>query len=137
MILVTEPAPTARVPIKVVPIYIDEVVVSEPVEVPDAPAPRVLRPKTPLIGAVAVGIAVLAGLLQGVAIVVATSGDFLPATVLGYLAVGLAILAMVGGVVAIVLNRGRRLGVVAVIVGVLANPLVLLWILRGVTGLVG
>ena len=120
-----DPGEVERVPLKVVPIFIDEPVVSEPIETPDAPPPAP-RPKTALLGATALAAAVIAGVLQGVAIAVATGGDYFAATVLGYLSIGLAVLAVVGGVVAIILDRGRRLGIAAVALGVLANPFVLL-----------
>jgi len=122
---VADPGEVERVPLKVVPIFIDEPVVSEPIETPDAPPPAP-RPKTALLGATALAAAVIAGVLQGVAIAVATGGDYLAATVLGYLSIGLAVVAVVGGVVAIILDRGRRLGIAAVVLGVLANPFVLL-----------
>lgn len=125
----SEPGAVERVPLKVVPIYIDEVVVPDPVETPDAPPPEP-RVKTPLLGAAAVAAAAIAGVLQAVAIVVATGGDYFASTVLAYLSIGLAVLGVVVGVVAIVLHRGRRLGVVAVVVGVIANPFVLLTLLR-------
>jgi hypothetical protein len=125
VILVADPGEVERVPLKVVPIFIDEPVVSEPIETPDAPPPAP-RPKTALLGATALAAAVIAGVLQGVAIAVATGGDYLAATVLGYLSIGLAVVAVVGGVVAIILDRGRRLGIAAVVLGVLANPFVLL-----------
>jgi len=125
VILVADPGEVERVPLKVVPIFIDEPVVSEPIETPDAPPPAP-RPKTALLGATALAAAVIAGVLQGVAIAVATGGDYLAATVLGYVSIGLAVVAVVGGVVAIILDRGRRLGIAAVVLGVLANPFVLL-----------
>jgi len=126
---VAEPGEVQRVPLKVVPIFIDEPVVAEPIETPDAPPPAPRR-KTALLGATALAAAVIAGVLQGVAIAVATGGDYFAATVLGYLSIGLAVVAVVGGVVAIVLDRGRRLGSAAVALGVLANPFVLLTLFR-------
>ncbi len=120
-----EPGEVERVPLKVVPIFIDEPVVPEPIATSDAPPP-VPRRKTALLGAAALTAAVIAGVLQGVAIAVATGGDYLAATVLGYLSIALAVLAVVAGVVAIILGRGRRLGIAAAALGVLANPFVLL-----------
>ena len=109
--------------------FIDEPVAPEPIETPDAPPPAPRR-KTALLGATAFAAAVIAGVLQAVAIVVATGGDYFASTVLAYLSIGLAVLGVVVGVVAIVLHRGRRLGIVAVVVGVIANPFVLLTLLR-------
>ena len=120
-----DPGEVERVPLKVVPIFIDEPVVPEPIETPDAPPPAPRR-QTALLGATALAAAVIAGVLQGVAIAEATGGDYLAATVLGYVSIGLAVVAVVGGVVAIILDRGRRLGIAGVVLGVLANPFVLL-----------
>lgn len=129
-----EPGSGERVPLKVVPIFIDEPVVAERAEAgsaehPDAP-PQQPRRKTPLLGAVALSTAVIAGVLQGVAIAQATVGDYLAATVLAYASAAVAVLAVVVGVVAIVMHRGRRLGVAAAVMGLIANPLVLLALFR-------
>jgi hypothetical protein len=138
VILVSEPGAIERVPLKVVPIFIDEPS-PEPTHEPspEPPTPDAAEPtpraKTSRLGAAAVALAVLAGALQGVAIAVATGGDFGAATALAIAAIALAVLAVIAGIVAIVLNRGRRLGVAAVVVGVVANP----WLLQGILRLVG
>lgn len=130
----TDPQALEKVPIKVVPIYFDAPLKTQPIETPDV-TPEPPREKTPLIGALAVGVAVGAAVLQAVAIAVATGGDYLFATVLAYLAIAFSIVAIGGGIVAVVLNRGRRLGIVALVAGVVANPVVLLAILSALGGL--
>ena len=134
VILVTDPQELEKVPIKVVPIYFDAPLTTQPIETPDV-TPEPPRAKTPLIGSLAVGVAVGAAVLQAVAIAVATGGEYLFATVLAYLAIAFSIVAIGGGIVAVVLNRGRRLGIVALVAGVLANPVVLLAILSALGGL--
>ncbi len=130
----TDPQALEKAPIKVVPIYFDEPLKTQPVDVADS-APEPPREKTPLIGALAVGVALGSAVLQAVAIAVATGGDYLFSTVLAYLAIGFSVLAIAGGVVAIVLDRGRRLGIIALAAGVLANPFVLLLLLSGLGSL--
>lgn len=130
----TDPQALEKVPIKVVPIYFDAPLTTQPIDTPDV-APEPPRAKTPLVGALAVGVAVGAAVLQGVAIGVATAGDYLAATVLAYLAITFSILAVGGAIVAIVLDRGRRLGIVALVAGVFANPVVLLAILSALGAL--
>jgi uncharacterized membrane protein len=113
--------------------YIDEQVVELP---QDAPPPVTEQPQRasggpwPWVGALAIGLAVLAAAVQIIAISTASAGDFETGIVLGYLAVVIAIAAVLAGVAAIVLRRGRRAGVVGIVLGLVANPLVLLGILR-------
>ena len=139
MILVSEPGDIERVPLKVVPIFIDE---PGPEPAPEPLTPDAAEPgqhtktphiKTPRLGAAALALAVVAGVLQCVAIAVATAGDFGAATVLAIAAIAVAVAAVVTGVVAIVVDRGRRLGLAAAVVGVVANP----WLLQGILRLVG
>ena len=131
MILVTEPGPVAKTPLKVVPIYFD-VPATVPVDtaLPEDAPPAAPRVKTALLGTSAVVLAVIAGVLQGSAIAVATAGDFPTATVLAYLATALAAVALVGAIAAIVLDRGRRLGILGSVLAIVANPLFLLGMLR-------
>jgi hypothetical protein len=128
VIPVAEPESDRQNPIKVVPIYIDQL--PPEVDEPEDPAPREPRPVTPFLGGVAVGVAVVAGVLQAAAVSTATGGDNGAATVLGWVSFGIAVLAVVGGVAAIVLDRGRRLGIIAMVAGLIANPLVLLGLFR-------
>lgn len=128
-----------RVPLKVVPIYVQpiedepEPPGEEPAEeVVDEPAPR---PRTRLLGVVAAALALVTIGVHIAAIVVASGGDFATGTLLGYLAIGASALAVVAGLVAAILGRGRAWGIAAVVVAVVANPLVLLAVLRFLSGL--
>ena len=78
-------------------------------------------------------VALLAAATIGVhiaAIVVASSGDFATGTVLSYVAIGLSALAVVAGISGAIVGPRRAWGIVAALVAVLANPVVLLWLLR-------
>ena len=120
--------------IKVVPMFIDGEG-EEDDESSDEQSPPLERTGTALLGILALALAALtaAGLAAGV--VIATAGDYRLATIVAYGAIGLSVLAVVGGVLAVILGWGRRWGVIAVIVGVVANPLVLLVVLRFFGGL--
>ncbi len=128
--------------IKVVPMYIEgeELAQSASRTPDDAPMPPIAsdasveRVTTALLGIVAVVIGVLtaAGLIA--AIVIASAGDWALATDVAYVAIGMSVVAVGGGVTAVVLRRGRRSGALAVILGVCANPLVLLVVLQFFAG---
>ncbi|MBC7590218.1 MAG: 1,4-dihydroxy-6-naphthoate synthase, partial [Salinibacterium sp.] len=91
----------------------------------------------PWVGAVAIAVAVVAAVVQVVAIVIASAGDFERGIVLGYLAVILSIAAILVGIAAVVVKRGRRAGFVGILLGIIANPLVLLAVLRFFSGTQG
>lgn len=122
------------VPLKVVPMYIETddppTEAGEPVEA--APAPR--RPRTKLVGILALVVAVAAAVLQGVGIGVATGGDYPLASALAYGAIVASILAFVAALVAVLGGFGRRWGVAALVIAVFANPVVLLALLSWVGG---
>jgi uncharacterized membrane protein YcjF (UPF0283 family) len=120
--------------IKVVPMFIDGEGEDED-EPADEQAPSLERLNTPLLGILALALAVLTAVGLAVGIVIATAGDYRLATIVAYGAIGLSVLAVIGGVLAVILGWGRRWGVIAVIVGVVANPLVLLVVLRFFGGL--
>jgi hypothetical protein len=128
-----------RVPLKVVPIFVtpidDQPEPPEeqmPAEEAEEDAPR--KP-TSLIGLTAVALALATIGVHIAAIVVASGGDFPTGTTLGYLAVGLSALAVVVGILAAIVGRGRAWGIGAAIIAVLANPWVLLVVLRFLSGL--
>ena len=116
--------------IKVVPMFMEGE--DEPAE--EEPAP-LERTGTALLGILALAFAVLTAGALAAGVVMATAGDYRLATVVAYGAIGLSVLAVIGGVLAAILGWGRRWGVIAVIVGVVANPLVMLAALRFVGGL--
>ncbi len=96
---------------------------------PESP-PAAARGPWPWVGALSIALGVVAAVVQIVAIVGASGGDFELGIVLGYLAVILAIAAVFAGIAAIIARRGRRAGLVGILIGIVANPLLLLSILR-------
>ncbi|MES2170824.1 MAG: hypothetical protein V4479_08900 [Actinomycetota bacterium] len=73
------------------------------------------------IAAMAAGLCVL---LEVAAIIVGNERHWTIATWLGYGVIGLTVVSFLGGLVAAILRRAGAWGVVAMIVSVLANPLV-------------
>ena len=132
----TSPGEVERVPLKVVPIYLQpiddepEAPEEEPVVVEEP-----VRARRPYLGIAAAVLALGTIGVHIAAIVVATGRDFPTGTYLGYVAIGLSALAVVVGVVAAVIGRGRAWGIAAAVVGILANPWVLLVVLRFLSGL--
>ena len=132
--LVTDPGETVNAPIKVVPIYLDPIV-EEEAPVAEAPVPPVAEPvevkrRTGLVGGFALLVALVAAVMTGVAVSVASNGGDDVGTVLAWVAIGCSALAILGGVVAAVFRLGRGTGIAAIILGVLANP----WFLVTVLG---
>lgn len=136
VIVVTNPGELEKVPIKVVPIYIEpvleEYVDPVPPETPAAPATPVRR--STLLGQLAFTTALLTVVAHVVAVVVASSNLWTTGTVLGWVAIGLSALAIVAGTVAIILRRGSRYGIVAIVLGLIGNPFLLLVVLRFLSG---
>ena len=127
-------AEVERVPLKVVPIYVQPIEDEpEPLDevVAEEPAPR--RRPPAWIAAVVLALGTIGAHIA--AIVVASAGDFPMGTLLGYVAIGLSLLAVVAGVIAAILGRGRTWGMVAAVIAVLANPFVLLTVLTGLSQL--
>jgi len=83
------------------------------------------RPRWP--GSLAGGIAILMVITWGVALVCSLAGLFELGVGLSISAILLSGLAVVAGIVAVVGNWGRGWGVAAIAVGVLLNPVVLLY----------
>ncbi len=115
-------------PIKVVPMFIDEPE-PEPVEPPPPPRFAGLR-RVP--GMLSLALAVATAVLGGIAVAVATGADFDTSTTLGWVAIGTSAGAVLVGVAAIVLRWGRGFGIAGVVLGILANPYLLL---QGLTAL--
>ena len=136
---VTEPGKIQKVAIKVVPMYIEP----DPAERVDAgsaadaqqpPVGRPPREKTIFAGVFAVAASIGTASLTAFAIVVAGHGVYNTSTALAWFAIGLSVVAIVVGTWAIATDRGRRWAVIAIVLGVLANPYVLL---TGLTALGG
>jgi hypothetical protein len=127
-----------RVPLKVVPIYVtpleDEPSTEPPAEeviaeevVAEEPSAR-RRTVAFVFAAVILALGTVGAHIA--AISVATAGDFPTGTLLGYLAIGLSALALVVGLVAVIRGRGRAWAIGAIVVAIVANPAVLLAVLR-------
>ena len=78
-----------------------------------------------LFGPLAALVAVVSAFVTAAAVSVAAGGDFSTGTALSWSAIVGTAIAFVIGAAAVVLARGRRWGVVAMVVAPLANPLVL------------
>lgn len=105
---------------------------------PEQPAPPVAersahRPQRWLGAATLVFTGLLIA-LEAVAIETASAGDPVGATTLAWAVIVLMSAAVVVGFVAIILNRGRALAIVAVVIGVIGNPLVATWLLAALEG---
>ena len=109
-----------------------------PVELPEPENPvddeEYVR-KSPALGFIALGLSTVTAVLQVVAIVVASDNDFAPATALAYAAIVMSIVAVSTGILAVLLSRGKLWGYIAVALGVIGNPMVLLTVLRFFEGL--
>ena len=134
--VVTNPGELDKVPIKVVPIYIEPVLEEYVDPEPEPTPPDVVAPvrTSPLLGGLALTVGVLMVVVHIAAIVVSSANQWVAGTVIGWVAIALSVLAVIGGVVAIVLARGRGLGLAAVVVGIVGNPFVLLVLLRVLSG---
>ncbi len=131
----TVPGELDKVPIKVVPIYIEPVVEMPPLEpeivVEPEPTDAPRRGRA-FVGGLALLGALAAAIVTGVGIGVAASGLYDLGAVLAWVAIVLSALAVLVGLVAIIVGWGRRWGIAAVILGVVSNP----WVLTTVLSLV-
>ena len=121
-----------RVPLKVVPIFVQPIEDEPPVEevILDEEAPAAPKRRSAVFALASVALAAGTIGVHVAAIVVASAGDFPAGTTLGYLAIGLSGLAVAVGIMGIIVGPRRGWAVVAVLVAVLANPWVLLTVLR-------
>ena len=103
-----------------------------------APEVTVTRTATQSIrrlGMASLVLAISAAVLEVIAIAIGSGGAWGPATALAWLIVSLLAISMALGLAAISTGNGRRWGIVAVIVSLLANPLVLVWLFSLLRGL--
>lgn len=128
-----------HVPTKVVPFYVtgyDEVDVpaepEEPAEVPEPAEERVAR--SSVLGQIALCLALATVAAHVIAMVLAVSGSFVPGTVFAWIAVVASIVTVLTSLVAIVARFGRGWAIAALILGVFANPLLLLNMLNFLGG---
>ncbi|MET4702877.1 hypothetical protein [Frigoribacterium sp. UYMn621] len=95
---------------------------------PLAAPSRAVSRRIPRLGVVALALSVLAAALEWVAIATGSGGAWGAATVLAWFVIGLFALASVLGMVAVLARQGRSLGLAAIILSLLANPLTLVGI---------
>src|SRR5690606_26187602 len=97
-------------------------------------APRVKRRTVPwILGVVGLALAVVAAVLQVLGIIQATGLNWQRGTLLAWLAIGVSTVAFLVGLIAIILNRGRRWGVAGMIVALVASR----WVLALLLGWLG
>ncbi|HEY4269043.1 MAG TPA: hypothetical protein VGM94_12710 [Galbitalea sp.] len=92
------------------------------------------RPGT-LLGVLSAFASVLTIVLVSVGITQSMLGQFETGTSLAYFSVGTSVVGVLGGIAAIVLDRGRGWGVIAIILGLAADPLILTRVLDWIGGL--
>lgn len=82
--------------------------------------------KDPSLGWAAIAAGVATAILHGFAVSVAAAHDAQASTVLAWIAIACSPVAVILGIVAVVLGRGRVPGVLGALVGLFANPWILL-----------
>lgn len=102
---------------------------------PSSPATeaRVAPWRSHRLGPVSIVVATFGVVLEAIAIAIGSGGAWVAATVFAWFVIGLFVLAFVLGVLAIVTRNGRRYGLAAAILALVANPLTLV----GIFGLLG
>ena len=95
-----------------------------------AQQPRGRRQVPWIPGVTALALALVGAIVQVVAIASASALNWELGALLAQVSIGLNIAATLVGLLAVILNRGRRWGVIAMVLGVIANPLVLVALFR-------
>jgi NADH:ubiquinone oxidoreductase subunit K len=93
------------------------------------PIPDPAPPRPAVLGWLAMLLAVATAVLHGVAVSQATEHASASATVLAWIAIGCSIAAVALGILAAAIRSGRTVGITAAVIGLFANPWVLLQIL--------
>ena len=84
------------------------------------------------VGWIALAAAVVAGVLTGVGVGVASGGEFVTGTTLAWVVIVVSGVAVAGGILAVVAGFGRLPGALAIVLGLLANPFVLAQLLGAI-----
>ncbi|CAN5192744.1 hypothetical protein BH09ACT1_BH09ACT1_10700 [soil metagenome] len=109
--------------------------VAEPVPFgTDSGTPRRPSPLVTRLGLTSLVVAVVGIAAEVVGIIIGNAGEWQGATILAWAAIVLTALAFFGGLVAAIANRDRRLGVIALLAGLVGNPLVLVGLLAALGG---
>lgn len=104
------------------------VLLDDEVDPAPAPAPARVRRSAP-IAYIAFGIALVLVIIEGIAIYVASNGGAVAATTLGQVLVVLTALPFALGLISAIRGPHREWGIAAMVVAVVANPLILLTVL--------
>ncbi|MBK4349016.1 hypothetical protein [Lacisediminihabitans changchengi] len=96
---------------------------------PTAPQRRMIS-----LGAIALTAVAALAVVEIVAIIIGTAGEWAIADALGKAVIVLTVATLLLGIVAAVRRRGGRLGAVAAVVSILINPLVLIGLLHALGG---
>lgn len=107
---------------------------NQPTEIPRGDEPQTVRRRKPappwIPGVAAFLLAIGSAIVQAVGIAQASASHWELGAQLAWVAIALSVVAIIVGLVAVILNRGRRWGVAAMVLGVVANPLVLVALFR-------
>ena len=87
------------------------------------------RRRSPALGVLALVSLIASIVVQVVAIAVASAGDYVSGTALAIAAIALSGVAVLTGLIALIIGRGRILGIICVVLGILTNPLLLVAVL--------
>jgi hypothetical protein len=98
------------------------------------PAPRRPSPVVTRLGLTALVFAAVGVAAEVAGIIIGNAGEWQGATILAWIAIVLTALAFFAGLVAAIANRDRRLGVIALVIGLVGNPLVLVGLLGALGG---
>lgn len=142
----TVPGELDRVPIKVVPIYLDPVVeeVADPStdgsdsgqHGPEEPTPQ-RRPRTPstarvrTIGPIALVGGLVTVVLTGIGVGVASTGSYDAGTILAWVAIAVSAVSVLAALAAVVFGWGRAWGIVGLVLAIAGNP----WVLTSLLGM--
>ena len=89
-----------------------------------------------ILGVIALVLAVVAVILVVVGITLALGDQFFASRIVGYSAIAISIVGFLVGGAALILRRGRLWGVLAMVICVLANPVILTGLLNAAGTLV-
>ncbi len=94
-----------------------------------------LRPRRTVwrMGAASFALAAVLVAAEGVAIALASDRQWAIATVIAWSVIVLTVVSFFAGLAAVILKRGRRWGIAALVLSVVGNPLVLVWLFAPLT----
>jgi hypothetical protein len=92
------------------------------------------RPAIRRLGPASLALAALLTGVEAIAIAVGSTGHWLTATALAWLVIVLTVVSFGGGLVAVIRDHGRRWGIAAAALSLIANPLVLVWLFGALGG---